>query len=106
MAFVESEANHTNVYLKDLQLDSLKEFTLTKQQVLACVGDNALSMSRTVQLLNKVEENDDNELEEEECEGAELTGFARVHVANYFIGQHPLSTNMHQNKVNFNPLYY
>ena len=42
----------------------MKQFNITKQQVLACVVDNASNMTRTVQLLNEGDEDDDEEIKE------------------------------------------
>ena len=56
--------------LYDLLLDTLKEFNITKQRLLARVVDNASNMTRTVQLLNE-EENEDYDQGEDECEEAE-----------------------------------
>ena len=64
LALVDTEANHTSSHLKDILLDTLKQFNISKQQVLACVVDNASNMTRTVQLLNEDEgdEDDDEEI--------------------------------------------
>ena len=66
LALVDTEANHTNSHLKEIFLDTLKQFNISKQQVLACVVDNASNMTRTVQLLNEDEgdEDDDEEIVE------------------------------------------
>ena len=66
LALVETETNHTSSHLKEILLDTLKQFNISKQQVLACVVDNASNMTRTVQLLNEDEgdEDDDEEIEE------------------------------------------
>ena len=66
LALVDTEANHTSSHLKAILLDTLKQFNISKQQVLACVVDNASNMTRTVQLLNKDEgdEGDDEVVEE------------------------------------------
>ena len=55
LALVDTEANHTSAHLKEILLKTMKEFSITKQQVLACVVDNASNMTRTVQLLNEDE---------------------------------------------------
>ena len=62
LALVDTEANHTSSHLKEILLDTLKQFNITKQQVLACVVDNASNMTRTVQLLNEGDEDDDEEI--------------------------------------------
>ena len=66
MALVDTEVNHTSSHLKEILLDTLKQFNISKQQVLACVVDNASNMTRTVQLLNEDEgdEDDDKDIEE------------------------------------------
>ena len=66
LALVDTEANHTSSILKKILLETLKQFNISKQQVLPCIVDNALNMTRTVQLLNKDEgdEDDDKEIEE------------------------------------------
>ena len=51
LALVDTEANHTSSDLKEKLLDTLKQFNMSKQQVLACVDDNASNMTR--QLLNE-----------------------------------------------------
>ena len=56
LALVDTKANHTSSRLKEILLDTLKQFNISKQQVLVCIVDNASNMTRTVQLLNKVEE--------------------------------------------------
>ena len=61
LALVDTEANHTSAHLKEILLKTMKEFSITKQQVLACVVDNASNMTRTVQLLNEDEQNEDDE---------------------------------------------
>ena len=61
LALVDTEANHTSSHLKEILLDTLKQFNISKQQVLACVVDNASDMTRTVQLLNKDEGDEDDE---------------------------------------------
>ena len=63
IALVDTEANHTSSYLKEILLDTLKQFNISKQQGLACVVDNASNMTRTVQLLNE-DEDDDEEIKE------------------------------------------
>ena len=66
MALVDTKANHTSSHLKEILLDTLKQFNISKQQVLACVVDNASNMTRTVQLLNedKGDEDDDEEIKD------------------------------------------
>ena len=66
IALVDTEANCTSSHLKEILLDTLKQFNISKQQVLACVVDNASNMTQTVQLLNedKVDEDDDEEINE------------------------------------------
>ena len=66
LALVDTEANHTSSHLKEILLDTLKQFNISKQQVLACVVDNASNMTRTVQLLNEDEgdEDDDEEIKD------------------------------------------
>ena len=61
LALVDTEANHTSFHLKEISLDTLKQFNICKQQVLACVVDNASIMTRTVQLHNE-DEDDDKEI--------------------------------------------
>ena len=63
LALVDTEANHTSSHLKEILLDTLKQFNISKQQVLACVVDNASNMTWTVQLLN---EDEGNEVDDEE----------------------------------------
>ena len=41
LALVDTEANHTCSHLKEILLDTLKQFNISKQQVLACVVENA-----------------------------------------------------------------
>ena len=53
LTLVDTKANHTSSHLKEILLDTLKQFNISKQQVLACVVDNASNMTRTVQLLNE-----------------------------------------------------
>ena len=55
LALLDTEANHTSSHLKEMLLDTLKQFNISKQQILACVVDNASNMTRTVQLLNENE---------------------------------------------------
>ena len=66
VALVDTEANHTSSHLKEILLDTLKQFNVSKQQVLACVVDDASNMTRTVQLLDEDEGNkdDDGEIKE------------------------------------------
>ena len=66
LSLVDIEANHTSSHLKEILLYTLKQFNISKQQVLACVVDNASNMTRTVQLLTEDEgdEDDDEEIEE------------------------------------------
>ena len=66
LALVDTEANYTSSHLKEILFDTLKQFNISKQQVLACVVDNASNMIRTVQLLNEEEgdEDDDEEIKE------------------------------------------
>ena len=66
LALVDTEANHTSSHLKEILLDTLKQFNISKQQVFACVVDNASNMTRIVQLLNENEgdKNDDEEITE------------------------------------------
>ena len=66
LALVDTEANHTSSHSKEILLDTLKQFSISKQQILACVVDNASNMTRTVQLLNEDEgdEDDDEEIKE------------------------------------------
>ena len=66
LLLVDTEANHTSSHLKEILLDTLEQFNISKQQVLACVVDNASNMTRTVQLLNEDEgdEDDDEEIKE------------------------------------------
>ena len=66
LALVDTEANNTSFHLKELLLDTLKQFNIGKQQVLACVVDNASNMTRTVLLVNEDEgdEDDDEEIKE------------------------------------------
>ena len=63
LALIDTGANHTSAHLKNLLLDTLKQFGIKKQQILACVVDNASNMTRTVQMLNEDEE-DESEIEE------------------------------------------
>ena len=46
LALVDTEANHTIAHLKEVLLKTIKEFGITKEQVLACVVDNASNMTR------------------------------------------------------------
>jgi len=55
-------------HLKEILLDTLKQFNISKQQVLACVVDNASNMTRTVQLLNENEGDKENDEEIEEIQ--------------------------------------
>ena len=66
LALVDTKANRTSSHLKEILLDTLKQFNISKQQVLACVVDNASNMTRTVQLLNEDEgdEDDDKEIKD------------------------------------------
>ena len=66
LALVDTEANHTSSHMKEILLDTLKQFNISKQQVLACVVDNASNMTRTVELLNEDEgdEDDDEEIKD------------------------------------------
>ena len=66
LALVDTEANHTRSHLKEILLDTLKQFNTSKQQGLACVVGKASYMTRTVQLFNKDEgdEDDDEEIKE------------------------------------------
>ena len=48
LVFVDTEVNHTSSHLKEILLDTLKQFNISKQQVLACVVHNASNMTRTV----------------------------------------------------------
>ena len=61
LALVDTEANHTSSHLKEILLDTLKQLITSKQQVLACVVDNASNMTRTVQLLNEDEGHEDDD---------------------------------------------
>ena len=61
LSLVDTKTNHASSHLKEILLDTLKQFNLSKQQVLACVIDNASNMTRTVQLLNE-DEDDDEEI--------------------------------------------
>ena len=70
LALVDTEANHTSSHLKEILLDTLKQFNISKQQVLACVVDNASNMTRTVQLLNEDEGDEDDD--------EEITAFAEA----------------------------
>ena len=63
LALVDTEANHTSSYLKEILLDTLKQFNISKQQVLACVVDNASRMTWIVQLLNEDEGDADDDEE-------------------------------------------
>ena len=63
LVLVDTEANHTSSHLKEILLDTLKQFNICKQQVLTCVVDNASNMTRTVQLPNE-DEDDDEEIKE------------------------------------------
>ena len=54
-ALVETEVNHTSSHLKEILLDTLKQFNISKQQVLSCVVDNASNMTQAVPLLNEDE---------------------------------------------------
>ena len=63
LALVDTEANHTSSYLKEILLDTLKQFNISKQQVSACVVDNASRMTWTVQLLNEDEGDADDDEE-------------------------------------------
>ena len=47
LTLVDTEANHTSFHLKEILLDTLKQFNISKQQVLACVVDNGSNMTRT-----------------------------------------------------------
>ena len=71
---MDTEANHTSAHLKEILLKTMKEFSITKQQVLACVVDNASNMTRTVQLLNEDEENEQNEDDEEAIQEIDQMG--------------------------------
>ena len=61
LALVDTEANHTSSHLKEILLDTLKQFNISKQQALACVVDIASNKTRTVPLLNE-DEDDDEEI--------------------------------------------
>ena len=74
LALVDTEANHTSAHLKEILLKTMKEFSITKQQVLACVVDNASNMTRTVQLLNEDEEDEQNEDDEEAIQEIDQMG--------------------------------
>ena len=63
LALFDTEANHTSSYLNEILLDAFKQFNISKQQVLACVVDNASNMTRTVQLLNEDEKDEDDDEE-------------------------------------------
>jgi len=63
LALVDTEANYTSSHLKEILLDTLKQFNISKQQVIVCVVDNASNMTRTAQVLNE-DEDDDEEIEE------------------------------------------
>ena len=63
LVLVDTKANHTSSHLKEILLDTLKQFNISKQQVLACVVDNASNMTRTVQLFNE-DEDDDEEIKD------------------------------------------
>ena len=54
MASVDTEANYSSSHLKEILLDTLKQFNISKQQVLACVVDNASNMTWAVQLHNYI----------------------------------------------------
>ena len=74
LALVDTEANHTSAHLKEILLKTMKEFSIAKQQVLACVVDNASNMTRTVQLLNEDEEDEQNEDDEEAIQEIDQMG--------------------------------
>ena len=67
-ALVDTEANHPSSHLKEILLDTLKQFSISKQQVLACVVDNASNMTRTVQLLTEDEGDEDDHEEIEQIQ--------------------------------------
>ena len=68
LALVDIEANYTSSHLKEILLDTLKQFNISKQEVLVCVVDNASNMTRTVQLLTKDDEDEDDDEEIEEIQ--------------------------------------
>ena len=45
LALADTEANNTSSHLKEILLDTLKQFNISKQQALACIVDNALNMT-------------------------------------------------------------
>lgn len=61
LALVDTEANHTSDNIKNILLDTLGLFKITKSQILACVVDNASNMTRTIQLLNDEDEASDED---------------------------------------------
>ena len=61
LALVVTEANHTSSHLKEILLNTFKQFNISKQQVLACIVDNSSSMTGTVQLLNEDEGDEDDD---------------------------------------------
>ena len=64
LGLVDTEANHTSSHLKEILLDTLKQFNMSNQQVLACAVDNASNMTRTVQLPVLEDEGDEDDDEE------------------------------------------
>jgi len=64
LAMIDSEANHTSLPVKEILLDTLKQFNISEEQVFACVVHNASNMTRTVQLLNEEDEQYVGEKEE------------------------------------------
>ena len=66
--FLGTEANHTSSHSKEILLDTLKQFSISKRQVLACVVDSASNMTWTVQLFNEDDGDEDANEEIEEIQ--------------------------------------
>lgn len=66
LALIDTEANHTGENMKNLLLSTLRQYGINKQQILACVVDNAANMTKTVEFLNEhqYEEQDESERHE------------------------------------------
>ena len=73
LALIDTEANHTSANLKNFLLSTLREYEINIQQILACVVDNAANMTRTVELLNEEQNEDEDDTEtDEEIETDEI----------------------------------
>ena len=65
LAVVDTDADHSATHTRDLVTQVMTNFQLEKNQVLACVVDNAANMTKTVKLTNEEENQDeDDEVEE------------------------------------------